>query len=151
MAQIALPHQLSNGTVADASQVMANFNAIVDVVNGNLGSDNLGSISATDVAITDINGGTGILDNFTQRFQVGSVDFENVQPEEFVTKYTNFPVAFPGSPRIFLSINAGSGTEVYTSASDISSTDFRIAVRNKYYEPRSFNINWLAIYTGAMS
>ena len=49
MSIISLPNQLSNGTVADASQVMANYNAIVNDYNGNITNDNFSS----SIAITD--------------------------------------------------------------------------------------------------
>lgn len=49
MSQIVLPYQLQDGTVADASQVMSNYNAIVNVVNGNIDNTNL----ASTIAITD--------------------------------------------------------------------------------------------------
>ena len=151
MAQIALPHQLTNGTVADATQVMANFNAIVDVVNGNLGSDNLGSLSGADITVTDLNGGTSVLNNFTSRFQAGVVEFNNVPAEEFAYQNVYYPSAFPGAPLVFTTVNAGTPTQLFVSAHDATSTSFRITVRNDYPQTRSFSIPWLAVYTGAVS
>lgn len=151
MAQIALPHQLTNGTVADATQVMANFNAIVDVVNGNLGSDNLGSISGADVTVTDLNGGTNILNNFTERFQVGSIRFENIPAKSYGYGKISFPNAFPGTPFIFLGVNAGTPENLFVCYSSASSTGANVTIRNDYAETRSFTVPWLAVYTGAMN
>src|SRR5262245_9998099 len=50
MTQITLPHNLQNGPgrTADATQVMANYNTIVGVVNsGSLGTDNLANGGVT--------------------------------------------------------------------------------------------------------
>jgi len=49
MSIISLPDQLTNGTVADASQVMANLNVIVNDYNGNINNSNL----SNTIAITD--------------------------------------------------------------------------------------------------
>lgn len=151
MAQIALPHQLVNGTAADATQVMANFNAIVDVVNGNLGSDNLGSISGADVTVTDLNGGTSILNNFTQRFQAGTVRFENIPRDETRETTINFPTSFPGAPIVFTSTNAGNPENVFTSSYSADGNGVTIVVRNNYGATISVTVPWLAVYTGAMN
>lgn len=49
MSIISLPNQLTNGTVADASQVMANLNTIVNDYNGGINNSNL----SPTIAITD--------------------------------------------------------------------------------------------------
>jgi hypothetical protein len=49
MAIITLPNQLTDGTVADAAQVMADLNTIVNDYNGNINNSNLSS----SIAITD--------------------------------------------------------------------------------------------------
>ena len=151
MAQITLPHQLTNGTVADASQVMANFNAIVNVVNGNLGSDNLASISGSDVTVVDLNGGTNVLNNFTKRFQAGLVIFENIPPRQFMSRDIVFPTAFPGKPLIVLGMLTGTPNVVDCGYSDVTGTRFRLHVFNGYDNTRSLEVSWLAIYTGAFA
>lgn len=151
MAQIILPHHLRNGTAADASQVMANFNAIVNVVNGNLGSDNLRSISGTDVIVNDINGGTSHLNNFTRRFQSGYVTFSNVPGNEYVTREIKFPKAFPGEPYITLGKRAATPDRVIISYYNSSKSGFSLAVKNTGETAYSFSVSWLAIYTGAFS
>ena len=145
MAQITLPNELTNGTVADATQVMANFNAIVSVVNGNLGSDNLGSITGADVTTTDINGGTNTLDNFTSRFQAGQVTFNNLGANEVGQITVNYANPYPGNPLIFLS--APPNSEVSTENESASS--FTISCKNEYSSTQTVTVAWLAIYVGA--
>lgn len=59
----SLPVILQNGTTADASQVMANFNAIVNAVNANAAKSGVNSditnITALTVALSVPQGGTG--------------------------------------------------------------------------------------------
>lgn len=59
----SLPVILQNGTTADASQVMANFNAIVNAVNANAAAAGVNSditnLTALTVALTVNQGGTG--------------------------------------------------------------------------------------------
>lgn len=58
----SLPFNLQNNTVADASQVMANFNAIVNAVNQNAANSgtntNILRLSALNVPLTKAQGGT---------------------------------------------------------------------------------------------
>lgn len=55
MAIVPLPNQLTDGTVADAAQVMANFNAILNTVNGGIDNFNLSpSIGITDTKLSQI-------------------------------------------------------------------------------------------------
>jgi len=49
MSIISLPYQLTDGTTADAAQVMSNYNVIVNDYNGNITNANLSST----IAITD--------------------------------------------------------------------------------------------------
>jgi hypothetical protein len=61
-----LPYQLTNGTTADATQVMADFNQIV--VNGNSNgaasgaNDDITSLSGLTTPLSVLQGGTGITD-----------------------------------------------------------------------------------------
>lgn len=152
MAQITLPHQLTNGTVADASQVMANFNAIVNVVNGNLGSDNLSSISGRDVTVTDLNGGTNVLDNFTKRFQAGSFSFTDIPKGETVERTITFPVSFPGAPFVFVEMDRNTPNDpLFISVNQRTATGAKIIARNDSGGTRTFPVMWMALYTGAMS
>jgi hypothetical protein len=48
MGTVSLPNTLANNTTADATQVMANFNAIVSKVNGGLGDANMDSTDPLD-------------------------------------------------------------------------------------------------------
>lgn len=152
MAQINLPHQLTNGTVADATQVMSNFQAIVDVVNGNLGSDNLGSISGADVTTTDVNGGTNTLENFSSRFQVGMYTFLNVPSKTKAEQDITFPVSFPGAPILFTDVySVGSPQNVAAGATHTTASGCRLHLWNGYSDTRSLTVTWLAIYIGAWS
>lgn len=152
MAQITLPHQLTNGTVADATQVMANFNAIVNVVNGNLGADNLSSISGADITVTDLNGGTTMLNNFTRRFRAGTVTFNNVPPNETVSREVTFPTAFPGEPIVVLTPRGTNPSNIFATPANMSGSSFVIYFRHTFTGTvSSLVVYWLAIYTGAFS
>lgn len=50
MSTITLPETLTNGTVADADDVMDNLNAIVTVINGSIDEDNISATAALSVA-----------------------------------------------------------------------------------------------------
>lgn len=150
MAQITLPHILTNGTVADATQVMANFQAIVDVVNGNLGSDNLASLSGSDVTCIDINGGTTTLNNFTSRFQAGWTQFYKLNPKERRTITVNFPKAFPDRPLVFVSVNDPTPERWFVAANNVTASQFDFVAYNNHAQyDLSFWGYWLAIYIGA--
>lgn len=150
MAQISLPHQLTNGTVADASQVMANFNAIVDVVNGNLGADNLANITGSDITVPDLNGGTISLNEWTKRFQVGSISTGSLPPNDEIEMEVTFPQEFPGAPYIILQERTQHPGERVVTYFDPSKTGFTLFVQNKTSSASSFTCIWLAIYTGAV-
>lgn len=53
MANITFPNNLVNDTVADALEVMANFNAVATQVNGNIEAANLASNAITNAKIAD--------------------------------------------------------------------------------------------------
>lgn len=150
MAQISLPHQLVNGTVADASQVMANFNAIVDVVNGNLGSDNLQSISGSDITVPDINGGTATLNNFTSRFQAGEINFGVMPPDTVVERQITFPEPFPGTPLIFCQERSENIETRFITYYNATRTGFTMAAKHIGGSQSGVYATWLAVYIGAM-
>ena len=150
MAQIVLPNQLTNGTVADATQVMANFQAIVDVVNGNLGSDNLSSLSGNDVTCIDLNGGIATLNTFTQRFQAGWVLFNEVPPNTRTLQTVGFPNAFPDRPIVFTTVNDPGAEYWDVSANHVSSSQFDFVVHNgNKNDSLTVYGYWLAVYVGA--
>src|SRR5690606_1763559 len=148
MAQISLPYKLNDGTVAKASHVMANFNAIVNVVNGNLDSGNLKSISGSDVTVNDLNGGTTTLNNFIRRFQAGRVSFENVPSNVYMSKNVKFPRSFPGEPYIVLGLRTGTPDVVHVGYSDVSRSGFKLHVKNDYANTRTIEVSWIAVYVG---
>lgn len=152
MAQISLPHELVNGTVADASQVMANFNAIVDVVNGNLGSDNIGTLTGAEITTKDLNGGNITLDNFTQRFQSGIEVLENIPTNTTYSREVTFPRAFPGSPYIVFGKSGTQPHNFHISYLYASSTGFTLYFHSTYSSDRErVSIPWFAIYLGSMA
>jgi len=53
MGQVSLPYSLANGNLADASEVMANLNAIVNEVNGNIESINIKDLNVTTAKLAD--------------------------------------------------------------------------------------------------
>ncbi len=58
---VSLPNSFVNGQVIDATQVMANYNAIVAVVNGNIDHSNVATalgLLASDIKPTTALGGT---------------------------------------------------------------------------------------------
>ncbi|PWA11069.1 hypothetical protein DCC39_10245 [Pueribacillus theae] len=152
MAQISLPHHLVNGTVADASQVMANFNAIVNVVNGNLGSDNIGTITGAEITTKDINGGNVTLDNFTQRFQSGIEVLENIPTKTTYSREINFPRSFPGTPYIMFGKSGSQPHNFHISYMSPSRTGFTLYFHSTYATDRErVSIPWLAVYIGSMA
>jgi hypothetical protein len=152
MAQISLPNQLVNGTVADASQVMANFNAIVDVVNGNLESDNLAGISGKDITINDgLSGGTGVLNDFTQRFQIGSQMSPEFPGGEERDIEVSFNVPFPGTPHIFLQAHTSFPNERWAGYRRADKNGFELYFgKSSNSGSTAFLVSWLAVYAGAM-
>lgn len=153
MAQITLPHQLSNGTVADASQVMANFNAIVDVVNGNLESDNIQNIAGSDITVPDIDGGNISLDDFASRFQAGRV-WVPPNPDEVVdtSVVVEYPRPFPGEPAVFLQHRTALPHRRFVSYEPGESTrySFRLYIRSDVSPDTGFYVSWLAVYYGSL-
>ena len=151
MAQISLPYQLTNGTVADATQVMANFNAIVNVVNGNLGSDNIGNITGAEIVTNDLNGGQITLDKLTRRFQTGYEVMENVPTHTTYSRYVSFPRPFPGAPFILFGKHGNQPHNFHISYGTLSNTGFTLYFRSSYSTDRErVGVPWLAIYIGAM-
>ena len=53
MGQVSLPYSLANGNLADASEVMANLNAIVNEINGNIESINIKDLNVTTAKLDD--------------------------------------------------------------------------------------------------
>ena len=53
MGQVSLPYSLANGNLANASEVMANLNAIVNEVNGNIESINIKDLNVTTAKLDD--------------------------------------------------------------------------------------------------
>lgn len=152
MAQISLPYQLTNGTVADATQVMANFNAIVNVVNGNLGSDNIGNITGAEIVTNDLNGGQITLDNFTRRFQTGYEVMENIPTHTTYSRQVNFHRPFPGAPFILFGKHGHRPHLFHFSYGNVTNTGFTLWFRSEYETDRErVGVPWLAIYIGAMS
>ena len=149
MAQIVLPNQLTNGTVADASQVMANFQAIVDVVNGNLGSDNIASFGGDDVTCVDLNGGTSTLNTFTKRFQAGFTQVYKIDPKTDFVQHITFPTAFPDRPLVFCTFNDNHPESWHVSANNVTSTGFDFVAYNSSNGQISIWGYWLAVYIGA--
>ena len=105
MGQVSLPYSLANGNLADASEVMANLNAIVNEINGNIESINIKDLNVTtakldDGAVTtdkiadDAVTNTKIADNAVQAENIngltgtGAVDTDNI-PEGSTNKYFN--------------------------------------------------------------
>jgi len=54
MAQINLPHSLTEGTTAFATQVMNNLNAIKNTINAGIQSDNIEDLAVTTTKIADL-------------------------------------------------------------------------------------------------
>ncbi|MBC8443044.1 MAG: hypothetical protein ISR93_09260 [SAR324 cluster bacterium] len=52
---VTKPHTFTDGTVISASQVNANFETLFNLVNGNLTSENIASIDASDITTGTIN------------------------------------------------------------------------------------------------
>lgn len=151
MAQVSLPNQLVNGTVADASQVMANFNAIVDVINGNLGSDNIQNIAGNDVTVQDgIGGGTDTLNNFTQRMQTGTVYSPEFPKGESRETEITFPKAFPGTPYIFVQPYTSWPERRFAGYTSVDKNGFTMIFKRTEGGSGRFTVKWLAIYPGAM-
>lgn len=152
MAQITLPHQLTNGTVADATQVMANFNAIVNVVNGNLGSDNIGNITGAEITTIDLNGGSTTLDNYTQRFQSGIEVLENIPTKTTYSRRVAFPRSFPGNPYILFGKSGTQPHNFHISYLNVDRTGFTLYFHSTYATDRErVSIPWMAVYVGAMN
>jgi len=151
MAQISLPNQLVNGTVADASQVMANFNAIVDVVNGNLGSDNIKSISGNDITLRDtISGGTDTLNNFAQRIQVGHLSTGDFPAKERKRIQVKFNTPFPGTPYVVAQTSSSYPERRYVGIAARSKNGFEVVCYKTQGSSSNYAVMWIAIYTGAM-
>lgn len=53
MAEVIFPNDLTNGQPADADQVMANFNALTDQINGNLDDDNIANSAITTAKLNN--------------------------------------------------------------------------------------------------
>ena len=53
MGQVLLPYSLANGNLANASEVMANLNAIVNEINGNIESINIKDLNVTTSKLDD--------------------------------------------------------------------------------------------------
>lgn len=151
MAQISLPNQLVNGTVADASQVMANFNSIVNVVNGNLGSDNIKAISGNDITVkSGIGGGNETLNQHTERIQVGTFrppDIPKGQRLEFKIK---FPKPFPGTPRIFLQPKTQYPERRFCGVINWDKNGFDVVYFKTEGSAGPYTVEWMAVYQGAM-
>jgi hypothetical protein len=95
MAQCTLPYQLTNGQVADATQVMADYNAIL----GCLSSGNLTVPPVSSLSITGPGGGTATITN----------------PAATANYNFNLPSG-PGTPGQFLTSEGGTNPLTWTSA-----------------------------------
>lgn len=157
MATVTLPHTLTNGSVADANQVMDNFNAIVSAINGNLDSSNISGIAGADVLTYDLNGGQTNLDNFVKRFRAGLLVFsgsEKPGPHGRSTKTITFSPAFPGNPAVICNVSTTSEFVLAASPSSATANNCTIYLNNNgstdYANDYAGNLTvfWIAIYTG---
>jgi hypothetical protein len=98
-AQCTLPNNITNGQVADATAVMADFNALVTC----LSSGTLTVPPVSSLAVTGPGGGTATIQN----------------PAATTNYNFNLPSG-PGSPGQFLTSAGGSGPLTWTTASSVS-------------------------------
>lgn len=128
----SLPNNLTNGTQADAGQVMANFNALVSAltkaIDGTDGDTVTGLINFTGGLKRD---GNQVLEALSGGYRVQSgTSSASVGANSQVTITITFPVAFPNAPMAVVGLNGVSSAlnGTYCSVFSISTTQLQIIV-----------------------
>src|SRR4030042_6151900 len=72
MSNVTLTNTFTDGTVADADEVMENFNDIVNVVNGSIDGDNISSGSALAITSLAATGAISLAGVLTSTLAIGT-------------------------------------------------------------------------------
>jgi len=121
----SVPFNLTNGTTADASQVMSNYNAILSCLANSTAASganaDITSLSALSTPISPTQGGTNV-------FNGGTGSVVNTGSTSAVTVAATIPTAFalvPGYKVVFQSNGANVGATTLTVAGTAASNFYR--------------------------
>ena len=116
----SLPYTLTNGQTADATQVMANFNQIVNNVNANAAASganaDITSLSALTTPLTPGQGGTPLFSGGTTTGSANAQVIGSSLPDSFtlVTQYlVSFIAGYTNTGPMTLAFNSTTATAVY--------------------------------------
>lgn len=116
----ALPFQLQNGTTADATQVMADFNKILNDTNANAAKNGVNTditaLAALVTPITPAQGGTTIYYASTSGGSANAQTVASPTPSGFtlaVGKRVTFVAGFTNTGAMTLNVNSTGATNVY--------------------------------------
>lgn len=115
-----LPFQLQNGTTADATQVMADFNKILNDVNANAAKNGVNTditaLTALTTPITPAQGGTSVYFASTSGGSANAQTVASPTPTGFtlaVGKRVTFIAGFTNTGAMTLNVNSSGATNVY--------------------------------------
>lgn len=143
----ALPYTLQNGTNADASQVMADFNQIRDDVNNNAGIGSVTSV-ATGAGLTGgpiTTSGTISLSNGTANSIMG---YDNAGVFGTVTIGTNLSL----SGGVLSATGGGGGVTTFAALTDVTDIHATLIVNGQVKNPDIDNSDILTVFgAGALT
>ena len=151
----------SDGTTIDAADVNTPFNTISTVINGNIDDDNIkaaaniagsklanlavgtAQIAASAVTSAKVDATVAIITGGTSNKIQSGVATGSASADVQVS----FPVAFSGTPRVYVSFVVTSGGSGFASITAQTSTTFDFATLQNNTTRIAGNVNWIAIGT----
>lgn len=151
-----LPFQLQNGTTADATQVMADFNKILNDVNANAAKNGVNTditaLTALTTPITPAQGGTSVYFASTSGGSANAQTVASPTPTGFtlaVGKRVTFIAGFTNTGAMTLNVNSSGATNVYkpTPSGPVALTGGEVIAGN--YIEAVFDGTQFQLYTDA--
>lgn len=114
----SIPYTLTNGSLADATQVMGNFNTIITDVNANAATSgantNITSITGLTTALANTYGGTVIYNGGTTGGSANAQTIASTVPSNFALTTGNIVTGVAGATNttaVTLAVNGGTATQ----------------------------------------
>jgi hypothetical protein len=151
-----LPFQLQNGTTADATQVMADFNKILNDVNINAAKNGVNTditaLNALVTPITPVQGGSTVYFASTSAGTANAQTVASPSPVGFtlsVGKRVTFIAGFTNTGAMTLNVNGTGATAVnrYTPAGPLALTGGEVVLNN--YVEAVYDGTRFVLYTNA--
>lgn len=140
-----------NGTLADASIVMANFNAIIAQVNGNLDATNLANSAVTNAKLdSSLQGPLVLTAGVAKKINKGTASVSFSASASGSVTFAHGLGSVPGQVILtaYASLTAAAGSKVMAASTlTVDATNIQINVRNVagVSITETINVAWMAI------